>query len=105
MSFATLPLELVHHIMTYDKRFVLRRGELLHIGAIDITRFSSLLSIPKKQILEDNIPEVWLPIPDSVNAFCLMATNDNGEPAIELQKLAHYNGNTYVLDIQSHRIL
>lgn len=105
MSLNLLPLDIVYHILTYDRRFVFREGNLIQINKIDKNKYKFLLDIPKIQILEDNIPEVLLPINESVHFFCLMSTNYNHQHAIELQKLTSYNGFTCVLDIITYNIV
>jgi hypothetical protein len=100
-----LSLDLVHGILMYDRRFIIREKKLVEIGKINLKKYKLLLDIPKKEIIEDNILEVLLKIKDSVNYFCLMSTDYNNEYAIELQKLSFYDGKTYFIDSIIHDIV
>ena len=100
-----LSLDLVHGILMYDRRFIIREKKLVEIGKININKYKLLLDIPKKEIIEDNILEVLLKIKDSVKYFCLMSTDYNNEYAIELQKLSLNDGKTYFIDSIIHDIV
>jgi hypothetical protein len=100
-----LCLDLVHGILMYDRRFIIREKKLVEIGKINMNKYKFLLDIPKKEIIEDNIPEILLKIKDSENYFCLMSTDYNNEYAIELQKLSLNDGKTYFIDSIIHDIV
>jgi len=100
-----LSLDLVHGILMYDRRFIIREKKLVEIGKINLKKYKLLLDIPKKEIIEDNILEVMLKIKDSVNYFCLMSTDYNNEYAIELQKLSLNDGKTYFIYSIIHDIV
>jgi len=46
-----LPLDIVKCILSYDKRFIIRRGEIIQINKItkEDERYKLLLTIPQKQ--------------------------------------------------------
>jgi hypothetical protein len=45
------PLEIVKHIISYDKRFIIRHGKIIQINQIDKNdkRYNLLLNIPEKE--------------------------------------------------------
>ena len=68
-----LPLEIVKHIITYDKRFIIRRGKIIQINPIDKNdkRYNLLESIKQKQYnINDNSSSVYLNI-NSCKDFCI----------------------------------
>jgi hypothetical protein len=49
-----LSLDLVHGILMYDRRFIIREKKLVEIGKININKYKFLLDIPKKCLKNKN---------------------------------------------------
>ena len=63
-----LPIEIVKHIISYDKRFIIRKGKIIQINPIDKNdkRYNLLESIKQKQYnINDNSSSVYL----NINSF------------------------------------
>ena len=65
-----LPLDIIHYILTYDHRFIIRDGKLIQINRIDITdnKYAGLwgskqgvMNTCRKDFDEENV-SVYLPI-------------------------------------------
>jgi hypothetical protein len=68
-----LPIEIVKHIISYDKRFIIRKGKIIQINPIDKNdkRYNLLESIKQKQYnINDNSSSVYLNI-NSCKDFCI----------------------------------
>jgi predicted RNA-binding protein associated with RNAse of E/G family len=68
-----LPIEIVKYIISYDKRFIIRNGEILKINQIDKNdkRYNMLLRIkPKNYDINDNSSYVYLTI-NSYKDYCI----------------------------------
>jgi hypothetical protein len=53
-SFRKLPMDIIKHILPYDKRFVLRNGEIISINKLDMNKYKhailNLLLLRKPQV-------------------------------------------------------
>ena len=88
-----LPLEIKHHILTFDRRFVLRNGELKQINTIPKTdeRYDILREIPWKEYDEnDDVTFVYLNINEQKDFFITYCPNTH---CVQYQTLG-YEGNT-----------
>jgi hypothetical protein len=68
-----LPLEIVKHIISYDKRFIIRNGKIIQINQIDKNdkRYNLLESIKLKYYdIYHNSSSVYITI-DSHKDFCI----------------------------------
>jgi hypothetical protein len=69
----TLPVEIVKHIISYDKRFIIRNGKIIQINQIDKNdkRYNLLELIKQKQYdINDNSSSVYLNI-NYCKDFCI----------------------------------
>ena len=48
---SVLPFELVHYILTFDKRFIVRKGKLILISPLVLTNYKMVLARPRIQPL------------------------------------------------------
>lgn len=73
-----LPLEIVKHIITYDKRFIIRKGKIQQINQIDKNdkRYKLLFGIKKIVYnIEHNSSCVYLTV-NSYKDICLMYSDN-----------------------------
>ena len=99
----TLPLEIVNHILTYDKRFVLQNGQIQLIKQFSHNdgRYSLLSTIPfKKYDIVDNyiLTYVYLSINHSKDFYI-----QYNQFQIQIQTLIYHNLQVY--NIQTHTTL
>ena len=104
MRFKELPRELVYHILSFNRHFVVRNGQFIQINRLDLGPYAFLLAIPKIKMLEDTISEVVLPIKNSNCFFCLMSIHYNESNGLELQKFARDQGVLYFLDYMTYTL-
>ena len=102
--FEALPLDLVHNILAYDRRFAVKHGKLIEYKRLDLRKYAFLLDLPKIKALEDDVAEVVLPIPNSTCYFCLLYVQCNATSGLELQKLPLETGPTYFLDYATYSV-
>jgi len=97
----TLPVEIVKHIISYDKRFIIRKGKIIQINQIDKNdkRYNLLESIKQKQHnINDNSSCVYLKI-NYCKDFCIYYC-DNKLELITL--LVDEKGNIDVYEIEEY---
>jgi hypothetical protein len=102
--FRALPLEALHHILSYNRHFVVRNGKLIQINRLDLAPYAFLLNLPKIKVVEDDVSEVVLPIKNSNCFFCLLSIHYNASNGLELQKFARDYGVTYFLDYVTYTV-
>jgi hypothetical protein len=102
--FQALPLDAVHHILSYDRRFAVKHGKLVEFKRLDLTKYAFLLNLPRVKMLEDDVSEVVLPIKNSTCYFCLLSIQCNATNGLEFQKLSRENGTTYFLDYATYSL-
>ncbi len=93
-----LPLEIKHHILTFDRRFVLRNGELIQINLIPKTdeRYNILREIPPKEYDDsDGVTFVYLNINDMKDFFITHSPMYN---CIQYQTLGYEGNMVYHID-------
>jgi hypothetical protein len=97
-----IPLEIVKHILSYDKRFVIRNGKIIQINRIDHNdkRYQLLMKLPVKEYYPiNNITYLYLSINDEKDFFITYKDYE-----IQIQILLYKNSNNIVW-LGGHKIL
>ena len=100
--FANLPLEIIHHVLTFDRRFVLRNGKLEQINLIskEDKRYDMLREIPSKVFdPNDGTTYVYLNIDDEKDIYIVHVPNYN---CIQYQILGYDENIVYHIDGHTH---
>ena len=98
--FQALPLDAVHHILSYDRRFAVKHGKLVEFKKIDVSKYAFLLNLPTKTV-QKHVAEVVLPI-HSTSFFCLISVPHKTTHGLVLQKVSNKTGKGFFLDYAKH---
>ena len=97
-----LPLDIIKYLLPYDKRFVVRKGQIIQINQIPKhdKRYELLASIPQKEyIADENLTFVYLDINENKDFYLTYCDNE-----IQLQSLL-YIGNCHIKQLDAYRYI
>ena len=98
-----LPMDVVKIILSYDKRFVIRKGKILQINRIQQTdeRYELLCLIPEKEYdTNSGLTYVYMTITDKKDYFLTYK-----DYQIQLQTFEYSNNTVYGIDGYTYDII